>query len=123
MLEIRKIAYVLSAAGILDSAYLLYSDIQPYCPVDACSTISIFTLPTYLPALFGLLWFSFSVIFFLIKSWNKYTKTVLLLWRYIGVYGIGFLGTYAVLNEYYCPYCFTAYILGAILIWISEKEL
>jgi len=45
------------------------------------------------------------------------------LWRYIGVYGIGFLGTYAVLNEYYCPYCFTAYILGAILIWISEKEL
>ena len=111
------LAYALTIAGLVDSAYLLYISTQPDCPVGTCAPITVFSLPHYLPALLGLAWFLVSAIVFA----RTLDRRILLLWRFSGVAGSAFLGTYALLNSYYCPFCFTAYGLGIALIAISEK--
>ena len=112
-----KFAYILTLAGIADSIYLLYTGSQAYCPLGGCGSLSVFFLPHYTPALLGLLWFLSSLIVF---SWNN--RFLMLAWRFLSVLGMFFLATYAILHHYFCPYCFAAYVIGAILIWISEKE-
>ncbi|KUJ94300.1 MAG: hypothetical protein XD40_0544 [Archaeoglobus fulgidus] len=112
-----RLAYALIAAGLVDSAYLLYISTQPDCPIGTCAPISVFSLPHYLPALLGLLWFAFSALVFKIKLNRK----IVILWRFSGVAGAAFLGTYAILNSYYCPFCFAAYGIGIGLVAISEK--
>lgn len=113
----RMIAQILIVAGLIDSAYLLYTSTSD-CPFGTCAPISIFFLPHYLPALLGLLWFAFSVIVFS----KKVPRILLEAWRFSGVAGASFLGTYAILSSYYCLFCFTAYAIGLLLVWISEKD-
>ncbi|WP_290596682.1 MULTISPECIES: hypothetical protein [unclassified Archaeoglobus] len=117
-MSMKGLTYGLIAAGLLDSGYLLYLSTQPVCPLGVCASISIFSLPQYIPALLGLVWFALSFIIFTFKI----PVVVLQLWRFSGVAGASFLGTYALLNNYYCPFCFAAYILGILLILISERE-
>jgi len=116
----RWLAYILTAAGLFDSAYLLYTSAQPNCPAGTCAPISVFFLPHYVPAFLGLIWFAFSALVFAAKKWTG--RLLLQAWRFSGVAGASFLGTYALLNNYFCPFCFTAYAIGILLIWISEKE-
>ncbi len=113
----KRLAILISLAGIVDSAYLLLGEIVP-CPTGTCASISVFSLPQYTPALLGLLWFALSFIIFT----RKVPVVVLQFWRFSGVAGASFLGTYALLNNYYCPLCFAAYIFGIVIILISERE-
>ncbi|MBO8179655.1 MAG: hypothetical protein H0Z19_04130 [Archaeoglobus sp.] len=112
----KKMAILLSLAGIVDSAYLLLGDFVS-CPTGTCTSISVFSLPPFLPALFGLCWFILSVFIFI----TNVNRTLLIIWRFSGVFGASFLGTYAILHSYFCPYCFTAYGIGVLLVAISEK--
>jgi hypothetical protein len=112
----KGLAVLLSLAGVVDSAYLLLSDTIA-CPIGACAPISIFSLPPFLPALLGLCWFILSLFVFL----TNVNRKLLTFWRFSGVFGASFLGTYAVLNSYFCPYCFTAYGIGILVVAISEK--
>ncbi len=113
----KKLSYPLMVAGIIDSLYLLYTNSQLYCPLGGCGSLPVFSLPHYTPALLGLIWFLFALVVF---NWNS--RTFLLAWRFSGVAGMSFLATYALLNHYFCPYCFAAYVIGAALIWLSERE-
>ncbi len=113
----RKIAHLFILLGIADSAYLLYTGSQAYCPLGGCGSLPVLFLPHYAPALLGLLWFLASLVVF-----NRNSRPFMLIWRFFGVFGAFFLATYAVLNHYFCPYCFAAYVIGLILIWISERE-
>jgi|Deesub1362A_J573_1020465.scaffolds.fasta_scaffold01398_3 uncharacterized membrane protein len=109
---------ILILLGIADSGYLLYANLQPYCPLNACEVLSVPFLPSYAPALFGLLWFAVAIPLFL---WKDKLALPFALWRYTGIAGITFLGTYALLNLYFCPYCIAAYLLGISLVFLSEK--
>ncbi|WP_202319226.1 hypothetical protein [Archaeoglobus neptunius] len=114
----KKIALILTLAGILDSAYLLYTEMLPNCPFGTCASISIFFFPPYVPAFLGLGWFIASLLIFTLGTGSA----VLQVWRFAGISGMAFLATYALLNSYFCPFCFTAYGLGILLVWISERE-
>ncbi len=113
----KKLVHILIFLGIVDSTYLLYTGSQAYCPLGGCGSLSVFSLPHYTPALLGLLWFLSSLVVF---NWDN--RFFMLVWRFTGVMGVSFLATYAILHQYFCPYCFAAYVIGAILIWISERE-
>lgn len=112
----KRVAILLSLAGIVDSAYLLLGDIVS-CPTGTCGSISVLFLPPFLPALLGVCWFILSVFIFI----TNVNRTLLNFWRFSGVFGASFLGTYAILHSYFCPYCFTAYGIGVLLVAISEK--
>ncbi|AAB90528.1 MULTISPECIES: hypothetical protein [Archaeoglobus] len=112
----RRLAILLSLAGIADSSYLLLSEAVP-CPTGVCASISVFSLPPFVPALLGLCWFVLSIVVFTAGV----NRALLTFWRFSGVFGESFLGTYAVLHGYFCPYCFTAYGIGIVVVAISEK--
>ncbi len=112
----RRLAILLSLAGVADSTYLLLGEVVP-CPTGMCASESIFSLPPFLPALLGLCWFVLSIVVFTAKV----NRMLLAFWRFSGVFGATFLGTYAILHSYFCPYCFTAYGIGIALIAISER--
>jgi hypothetical protein len=116
----KAAAFLLIFLGILDSGYLLYSDLQPYCPLEACETPLIPLLPSYSPALFGLLWFISAIPLFFWKE-KLEDKLVFAFWRYTGITGVAFLATYSLLNLYFCPYCIAAYSIGALLIFLSAR--
>jgi len=111
----KKAAFILTILGVLDSLYLMLVDILP-CPLEVCSSGSFFSLPNFIPAFLGLLWFLTSAVVFF-----KPIRKLLSFWRFSGVAGATFLGTHALMNSYYCPFCFTAYVLGISLILLSEK--
>lgn len=110
---------VLGVLGMALSFYLLFSD-RIFCLTDVCGTLRILNLPEYFPAVLGLIWFLFSILIFtgIIRE-----EILLNIWRFSGVFGVGFLGTYALLHSYFCPYCFTSYAIGILQILISESGL
>jgi hypothetical protein len=114
MKSARILAVSIAILGIIDSGYLLISEFISACPV--CVSIRVFSLPSYLPALFGFCWFAFALVVFSGRIPRAFVK----LWSFSGVYGVAFLATYAVLNSYFCPFCFAAYAFGIFLIAISE---
>lgn len=115
--NMKRVGVVLGVAGIADSLYLLFAD-SLSCFTDVCGTLRIPFVPEHMPAIFGLLWFTFSLVIF----WgNLKNKVYVDLWRSSGIFGIAFLGTYATVNSYLCPFCFTAYALGLAQIGISER--
>ncbi|AGK61691.1 hypothetical protein Asulf_01720 [Archaeoglobus sulfaticallidus PM70-1] len=103
----NKLKLMLISLGLLDSGYLLISTYTPdFCPTSGCSTnLTMYGLN--IPALFGLMWF---LLYGFLKG------KMLSIWKILGVAGIGSLGSYAILNSYFCPYCFFAYFLGLSLI-------
>ncbi|MET1124442.1 MAG: hypothetical protein ABWW66_04150 [Archaeoglobaceae archaeon] len=105
--------YVLIIAGIVDSTYLLLSELFPICPI--CVSARVLFLPPYFPALMGLLWFSFAVP--AIRVGCAFAEA----WRLVGVYGVAFLATYALVNRYFCAFCFLAYAIGIAVIYLSRK--
>lgn len=112
----EKIAQILTAAGLIDSTYLIYTNFHASsCSFEVCSLSSPF-FPPYLPALLGLLWFTFSALVFS----KRVSGSIVEVWRVSGVAGASYFGTYALLNHYYCPFCFTAYAIGFLLIWLSK---
>ena len=112
----KKAAFMLSLAGVADSAYLLLGEVV-LCPTEMCASISVFSFPPFLPAILGLCWFLLSIFIFI----SNVNRILLNIWRFSGVFGASFLATYAILHSYFCPFCFMAYGIGIMLVAFSEK--
>jgi hypothetical protein len=110
----KAIILILIILGVADSVYLLYLNTQPYCNFGICTNLSIPLIPEYVPALLGILWFVLTIP--ALKS-----SVFAFLWRVAGIGGISFFSTYSLLNQYFCPYCFAAYLIGGSLIMLSIK--
>ncbi len=106
----RRLQLLLTTLGLLDSGYLLYTNFQPYCPLETCEIV-VFPFPAYLPALLGFLWFASAI-----PTLHLAKNFTLILWRSTGIAGIAFFATLSFIYHYFCPYCIAAYLIGALLI-------
>ncbi|MFN3384640.1 MAG: hypothetical protein ACK401_07075 [Archaeoglobaceae archaeon] len=118
----RFILLVLLLLGVIDSAYLLYTNYVlytlPYCPIDVCLLPADFIVPSYAFAILGLLWFLAGIVLIFVRK-----NTLLRAWQVLGVTGAVGLFSYSLAIQYYCTYCYLAHALAIVSVLLSWKWL
>jgi hypothetical protein len=102
------IKILLIGIGLIDSLYLLITSYLDYlaqfCPLEGCSFLIYNGIN--IPALLGFVWFLL----------YGFTGRFLGFWQGLGILGITILASIAIYTNYFCVYCFIAYIVGILLI-------
>ncbi len=109
----KKLIFPLLAVGVIDTLYLLYINLnQQLCLVDA-PCLSEYNL---LFSVLGLIWFTAG---FFVLFVNK--KLVKLVWAILGFVGIAFFVSLMIIENYFCPYCSLAHVVGGTAAILSLR--
>ncbi len=108
-----RLIQLLLLIGLVDTLYLLYINLnQQLCLVDA-PCLSEYNL---LFSILGLIWFTAGFFVILVEK-----RQVRVVWAILGFVGIAFFVSLMIIENYFCPYCSLAHVVGGAAAILSLR--